>query len=54
MLLPSSQFHEPVQNEKDKKAEEQHVAQQFGGTASGKTLHSANGCTEQATGGVKV
>lgn len=34
--MPSSpQFDEPVEDKEDKKAEEQHVAEQFGLTASG-------------------
>lgn len=44
----SPQLDEPVQDKEDKQAEEQHVAQQFGLTASGQLLHSADGGTEQA------
>lgn len=44
----SPQLDEPVQDKEDEKAEEQHVAQQFGLTASGQLLDSANGGTKQA------
>lgn len=44
----SPQLDEPVQDEEDEKAEEQHVTQQFGLTASGQLLDSADSGTEQA------
>lgn len=53
--LPASpELDEPVEDEEDEEAEEQHVAQQFGLTASGQLLHSADGGAEQTPGRVKV
>lgn len=54
LTLLSPQLDEPVQNKEDEKAEEQHVAQQFGLTASGQLLHSADGGAKQSTSRVKV
>lgn len=53
-VLLSPQLDEPVQDEEDKKAEEQHVAQEFCLTASGQLLDSADGGTEQSACRVKV
>ena len=50
----SSQLEEPVEDKEDKEAEEQHVAQQFGLTASGELLDPADGGAEQAARRVKV
>lgn len=50
----SPQLDEPVQDKEDKKAEEQHVAQQFGLTAPGQLLDSADGGAEQSACRVKV
>lgn len=47
-FLLSPELDEPVQDEENKKAEEQHVAQQFGLATSGQLLYSANGGTKQA------
>lgn len=44
----SPQLNEPVEYKEDKKAEEQHVAQQFGLTASGQLFDSADGGAQQA------
>lgn len=52
---PSSpQLDEPVEDEEDKKAEEEHVAQQFGLAASGELLDPADGGAQKAPGGVKI
>lgn len=53
-ILLSPQPDKPVQDKEDEKAEEQHVAQQFGLTAPGQLLDSADGGTKQAARGVKV
>lgn len=53
-VLLSPQLNEPIQDKEDKKAEEQHVAQQLGLAASGQLLHSTNGGTQQAACRVKV
>lgn len=53
-ILLSPQPDKPVQDKEDKKAEEQHVAQQFGLTAPGQLLDSADGGTKQAARRVKV
>lgn len=53
-VLLSPQLDEPVQDKEDEQAEEQHVAQQFGLTAPGQLLHSADGGAEQAACRVKV
>lgn len=47
-VLLSPQLDEPVQDKENKKAEEQHVAQQFGLAASGQLLNSADGGTKQS------
>lgn len=54
MILLSPQLDEPVEDKEYKKAEEQHVAQQFGLTASGQLFDSADGGTKQAARWVKV
>lgn len=53
-VLLSPQLDEPVQDKEDKKAKEQHVAQQFGLTASGQLFDSADGGAKQSARGVKV
>lgn len=51
---PSPQLDEPVEDKEDEAAEEQHVAQQLGLTASGELLDAADGGAQQATRRVKV
>lgn len=50
----SPQLDEPVEDEEDETAEEQHVAEQFGLAASRQLLDAADGGAQQAAGGVKV
>lgn len=50
----SPQLDEPVEDEEDEKAEEEHVAQEFGLAASGELLDPADGGAQQAPRGVKV
>lgn len=52
--LLSPQLDEPVEDKEDKKAEEQHVAEQFGLAASGQLLYSANGGAQQSARRIKV
>lgn len=51
---PSPQLDEPVEDEEDEAAEEQHVAQQLGLTASGELSDAADGGAQQATRRVEV
>lgn len=48
VVLLSPQLDEPVEDKEDEKAEEEHVAQQFGLAASGQLFHSADGGTKQS------
>lgn len=50
----SPQLDEPVEDEEDEKAEEEHVTQEFGLAASGELLDPADGGAQQAPRGVKV
>lgn len=50
----SPQLDEPVEDEEDEKAEEKHVAQQFGLAASGELLDPADGGTQKAPRGVEI
>lgn len=50
----SPQLDEPVEHEEDKKAEEEHVAQQLGLAASGKLLDPADGGAQKAPRGVEI
>lgn len=52
--LLSPQLDEPVEDEEDEKAEEEHVAQELGLAASGELLDPADGGAEQAPRGVKI
>lgn len=51
---PSPQLDEPVEDEEDEAAEEQHVAQQLGLAASGELFDAADGGAQQAARRVKV
>lgn len=53
-MLLSPQLDEPVEDKEDKKAEEQHVAEQFGLAPSGQLLYSANGGSQQSACRIKV
>lgn len=54
VVLLSPQLDEPVEDKEDEKAEEEHVAQQFGLAASGQLFHSADGGAKQSACWVKV
>lgn len=50
----SPQLDEPVEDEEDEKAEEEHVAQQFGLAASGELLDPADGGAQKPPRGVEI
>lgn len=50
----SPQLDEPVEDEEDEEAEEEHVAQQFGLAASGELLDPADGGAQKAPCGVEI